>query len=98
MIKSGTTYLYCGVDIIKKKHSNVPYIMYVIDWLVQKGFTIKHVLADRWFPTYEFLFELEARKIQFIGPYKKYAPIRRILVKYLKTGKDYIVQYSFKGI
>ncbi|MHA1619910.1 MAG: hypothetical protein ACTSVZ_11575 [Promethearchaeota archaeon] len=47
MIKSGSTYLYCGVDIIKKKHSNVPFMIDTIDWLLQKGFTIKHVLADR---------------------------------------------------
>lgn len=98
MIKSGTTYLYCGVDIIKKKHSNVPYMLDTIDWLKEKGFIIKHVLADRWFPTQEFLIELAARKIPYIGPYKKYAPIKRILVKYLKAGKNYIVPYTFKGI
>jgi hypothetical protein len=97
MIKSGTTFLYCGVDIIKKKHSNVPYMIDTIDWLMQKGFIIKHVLADRWFPTYEFLAELEIRNIQYIGPYKKYAPIKDILVDYLKTGKDYIVPYTIKG-
>ena len=34
MIKSGTTFLYCGVDIIKKKHSNVPYMIDTIDWLI----------------------------------------------------------------
>ncbi len=97
MIKSGSTYLYCGVDIIKKKHSNVPFMIDTIDWLLQKGFKIKHVLADRWFPTYEFLEELEIRHIQYIGPYKKFAPVKRILVKYLKTGKDYIVSYTIKG-
>ncbi|MHA1522309.1 MAG: hypothetical protein ACTSRK_19220, partial [Promethearchaeota archaeon] len=80
MIKSGSTYLYCGVDIIKKKHSNVPFMIDTIDWLLQKGFTIKHVLADRWFPTYEFLAELKTRQIRYIGPYKKFAPIKRILV------------------
>ncbi|MHA1619909.1 MAG: hypothetical protein ACTSVZ_11570 [Promethearchaeota archaeon] len=40
---------------------------------------------------------MKTRQIRYIGPYKKFAPIKRILVKYLKTGKNYIVPYTIKG-
>jgi len=97
MIKSGKTFLYAGVDMIKKGASNVPTIMANIDRLIQDGFIIEKVLADRWFPTYEFLSELNVRNIPYIGPYKKYAPIKRIIEQYLKDGKEYIIPYQIKG-
>jgi len=97
MLKSGTTYLYCGVDIIKKSHSNVPFILETIDWLIKKGFKIRYLIGDRWFPTIELLSELPSRKIDYIGPYKKWAPVRRIIEHYIKKGGSYIVPYTIKG-
>lgn len=97
MLKSGMTYLYCGVDIIKKKHSNVPKILEIIDWLIQKGFTITNVLGDRWFPTYELLAELQVRGVTYVGPYKKYAPVKKALIYYLNHGGKYIIPYTIRG-
>lgn len=97
MLKSAKTYLYCGVDLVAKHTSNVPFIMNTIDWLIQKDFQIRHVLGDRWFPTYEFLSELQVRGIFYIGPYKKWAPIKRLIEDYLKNGKHYIQEYLLKG-
>ena len=97
MIKSGTTCLYCGVDIIKKKHSNVPFIMDTIDWLVQKGITVRYLVGDRWFPTYELLQELPARGVHYVGPYKKFPKVKRIIWDYIKRGGDYIVPYTIRG-
>ena len=97
MIKSGITSLFCGVSIIKKKHSNVPDIMKCIDRLILNGFQIDHVQGDRWFPTYEFFSELQVRGINFIGPYKKWNPIKRILKKYIKKGGNFVHKYQIQG-
>lgn len=97
MLKSGNTYLYCGVDIIKKGHSNVPVIMETCDRLLAMGFTIRHLIGDRWFPTMELFLELARRGITFIGPYKKYAPIKKILKDYLMHGGEYVIRYTIKG-
>ena len=97
MIRSGKTSLYCGVSIIKKGHSNVPDIMQCIDQLILEGFQIDYVLGDRWFPTYEFFAELNIRGIYYVGPYKKWAPIKRIIEDFLNKGGDYIRKYTIKG-
>lgn len=97
MIKSGSTYLYYGVDLVKKHGSNVPFMIQIIDRLIQQGFTIKYVLGDRWFPTYDFLSELSVRGVNYIGPYKKYAKIKKLLVNYLKKGGKFMDVYFIKG-
>lgn len=97
MLKCGTTYLYVGVDIIKKGHSNVPKIMDACDKLLKIGLNIRYLIADRWFPTMELLLELPSRNIQYIGPYKKYAPIKKIIENYIQNGGDYINKYRIKG-
>jgi hypothetical protein len=97
MLKSGTTYLYCGVEMIKKGESNVPFILQTVDRLIQKGFKVHYLMGDRWFPTYELLSELEVRRIPYLGPYKKWAGIKRIIEHFIRTGKDYIVSYTIKG-
>jgi hypothetical protein len=97
MAKSGSTFLYVGVEAIKKGVSEVPFIMANLDHLIQLGYTIDKVLADRWFPTYEMFAELDVRGISYIGPYKKYAPIKRIIESYLKNGGQYIITYTIKG-
>lgn len=97
MLKSAKTYIYCGVDLVKKHTSNVPFIIKTVDWLIQKDFNIRHVLGDRWFPTYEFLSELQVRGIHYIGPYKKWKPIKQMLEAYLNDGKRYIQEYWLKG-
>jgi len=98
MIKSGNVYLYCGVDIIKKGHSNVPFILEIIDWLIGKGFEIRYFIGDRGFPTVELLKELPSRNIHYIGPYKKYAPVKRKIENYIKKGGKYIIPHTINGI
>jgi Transposase DDE domain len=98
MLKSGTTYLYCGVDIIKKKHSNVPFILETMDFLIEKGFKIRYLIGDRWFPTVELLSELPSREIDYIGPYKKYAPVKRKIENYIINGGKYIVSHMIGGV
>lgn len=97
MLKSGSVYLFCGVDLIRKHGSNVPFIIKTLDWLIQKGLTIKYVLGDRWFPTYELLSELDVRGINYIGPYKKYPKIKKLIINYLQNGGNYIHSYDIQG-
>lgn len=97
MLKSGKTYLYCGVEMIKKNHSNVPFILDTIDWLKGKGFNIRYLIGDRWFPTVELLRELPSRQIDYIGPYKKWAPVKMAIERYIKNGGNYIIPYTLKG-
>jgi len=97
MIKSGSTYLYVGVELIKKGDSNVPFIMQHLDHLTQLGYKVDKVLADRWFPTFEMFSELGKRGISYIGPYKKHAPIKRIIEQYIRKGGKYVIPYSIKG-
>lgn len=97
MLKSGSTFLYVGVEAIKKGVSEVPFIMANLDHLIQLGYTIEKVIADRWFPTYDMFAELQVRGISYIGPYKKWAPIKRLIEHYLKNGGQYIIPYTIKG-
>lgn len=97
MIRSKKTSLYVGVSLIKKEHSNVPDIMNCIDRLIQQGYHIDHLQGDRWFPTYECLSELKRRNINYIGPYKKWKPIKRLIEDYIKNGGNYIHQHLIKG-
>jgi len=97
MAKSGSTFLYVGVEAIQKGASNVPFIMANLDHLIQLGYTIERVLADRWFPSYEMFAELQVRGITYVGPYRKWAPIKRMIESYLKNGKKYILSYTIKG-
>ena len=83
--------------MIKKNHSNVPFILETIDWLMSKGFKIRYLIGDRWFPTVELLQELPSRGIDYIGPYKKWAPVKKAIEKYIKKGGDYIIPYTLKG-
>jgi hypothetical protein len=99
MLKCGTTYLYVGCVLVKKGASNVPDILGTADWLLAKGFKIRHLLADRWFPTHELLSHLPRRGITYIGPYKKWAPVRRAIEAYIKKGGKgkYILPYAIHG-
>ena len=99
MLKCGTTYLYVGCTLLQKGASNVPDVLATADWLLAKGFTIRHLLADRWVPTPELLSRLPARGITYIGPYKKWAPVRRATETYIKKGGKgkYILHYAIQG-
>ncbi|WP_371803576.1 transposase [Candidatus Lokiarchaeum ossiferum] len=97
MIKSQGTSLFVGIHLIKKKHSNVPKIMHCIDRLILCGFTVRTVIGDRWFPTYELLSELNPRGIYYIGPYRKWKPIKRLIEDYLKKDTHYIQSYTLRG-
>ena len=83
--------------MIKKNHSNVPFILETIDWLMSKGFKIRYLIGDRWFPTVELLQELPSRGIDYIGPYIKWAPVKKAIERYIKKGGDYIIPYTLKG-
>jgi len=99
MLKCGTTYLYVGCSLVQKGASNVPQVLATADWLLAKGLEIRHLLADRWFPTHELLSQLPARGITYIGPHKKWAPVRRAIESYIKKGGkgNYIIQYAIRG-
>lgn len=58
---------------------------------------MRYMIRDRWFPTHEIVGELLGRGIDFIGPYKKYAPIWRAIGTYIKKGGSYIVHYVIYG-
>jgi hypothetical protein len=77
----------------------VPDILGTADWLLAKGFKIRHLLADRWFPTHELLSQLPKRGITYIGPYKKWAPVRREIETYIKKGGKgkCIIPYAIHG-
>ena len=97
MLRSQGVSLFCGVYLIKKGDSNVPRILECVDRLIQRGFHINSVIGDRWFPTYELLSALQPRGVHYIGPYKKWAPIKRLLEQFLKGKGDYIQPYLVKG-
>jgi hypothetical protein len=41
--------------------------------------------------------ELRVPGISYIGPYKKYAPIKRLIEHYLKSDGQYLLPYTIKG-
>lgn len=97
MLRSGPLSLFVGFHLIQKQHSNDPKILELLDWLTKEGISIRSVLGDRWFPTFGLLSGLRQRKICYVGPYKKYARIKRKLKDYLINGGSYIFKYHVKG-
>ncbi|MHA1340244.1 MAG: hypothetical protein ACTSO2_09750 [Promethearchaeota archaeon] len=45
----------------------------------------------------ELLQEFPSRGINYIGPYKKYNPIKKMITDYLQNGGDYVKPYTIKG-
>ncbi len=89
LLKAGKFYLYCGVFLVPKGESEVPLLEHVLDELAKLGVRVRMVMGDRWFPTFDLLDALRARGIPFLGPYKRYPYLKKVIVKYLKSGGKY---------
>jgi len=89
LLKAGKFYLYCGVFLIPKGASEVPHLEHVLDELTKLGVKVRLVMGDRWFPTFNLLDALRQRGIPYLGPYKRYPNIKKLVVKYLKCGGKY---------
>jgi hypothetical protein len=89
MLKAGKFYLYCGVFLVPKGESEVPRLEHVLDELAKMGVKVRMVMGDRWFPTFDLLDALRSRGVPFLGPYKRYPYLKKMMVKYLKTGGKY---------
>lgn len=97
MLKAGKFYLYCGVFLVPKGESEVPRLEHVLDELAKLGVTVRLVMGDKWFPTFDLLDALRRRGIPYLGPYKRYPNIRKLIVQFLKHGGKYIFSSQVCG-
>jgi hypothetical protein len=97
LLKAGKFYLYCGVFLVPKGGSEVPLLEHVLDELAKLGVTVRMVMGDRWFPTFDLLDALRGRGIPFLGPYKRYPNIKKMVAKFLKSGGKYTFPYQIWG-
>ena len=97
LLKVGKFYLYCGVVQLEKGASEVPHVERVIDRLAALGVEVRVVMGDRWFPTFDLLDALRARDIPYLGPYKRYPNIKKLILKFLHGGTKYIFSHEVWG-
>lgn len=71
MVHAGKVSLFCGLTVLRRGQSEVPFIVTCLDSLVARGHRVRQVMGDRWFPTYDLLAALHARGVPYVGPYRK---------------------------
>jgi hypothetical protein len=97
LLKVGKFYLYCSVVQLEKGASEVPHVERVIGRLAALGVQVRMVMGDRWFPTFDLLDALRGRGIPYLGPYKRYKNIKKLILQFLNGGKEYIFSHQVWG-
>ena len=97
LIKSNKLRVFTHFNLARKGVSHDVFVKEALGDLLSWGFTIRRVLADRWFANRGVLEWCKDHGIEYIGPIKKGKKIINLIHQFLKTGKDILVQYSMQG-
>lgn len=94
MLSSGTTRLFAGVFLTRKGESKVPAIGDALAMLVEWGFTIKRVLGDREFSTYDVITTLSKMNLPYIGTMKRTEPVKKVIDAFLMNKCSSVVSFT----
>ena len=97
MIKAGKLRIFTHFDLIHKGVHHDDFVKKALVDLMVWGFTIRRVLADRWFASRGLLEWCQTRDIDYVGPYKKQKNVIPYIHKYLKAGKDIVFAFLIQG-
>lgn len=97
VIKSGKTRLFTHFNLASQGVPHDVFVKEALEELLSWGFTLRRVLADRWFATRGVLEWCTKQKIEYIGPIKKLKGVKGYIHHFLKTGKKYIFSHEMLG-
>jgi hypothetical protein len=97
MIKAGALRVFTHFNLIHKGVYHDEFVKQALGDLMVWGFTIRRVLADRWFANRGLLEWCQARDIEYIGPYKKQLNVVKVIHAYLKAGGDIVFSFLIQG-
>ena len=97
LIKAGKLRVFTHFDLARKGISHDVFVKTALGDLLSWGFTIRRVLADRWFANRGVLEWCKGHGIEYVGPIKKRKNIIVFIHQYLKTGKDILFSFLMHG-
>jgi hypothetical protein len=96
MIASGTTKMFAGLFLTKKKQSNVPDFVRIINYLKEWGFEIREIQADREFSNYDLIATLSDEDTRYLGSIKRTPSIKPLVEDYLDGKIKAVIFYLLK--
>jgi len=96
MIASGTTKLFAGLFLTKKKQSKVPEFVQIKNHLQEWGFQIREIQGDRELSTYDLIATLEKEDIRYLGSMKRTPSIKLLVDQYLEGKIKAVIPYILK--
>lgn len=97
LIKAGQLRAFTHFDLARKGISHDVFVKNALGDLLAWGFTIRRVLADRWFANRGVLEWCKGHDIEYIGPIKKRKNIIDLVHAYLKAGKAIVFPFIMAG-
>jgi hypothetical protein len=97
LIKARQLRVFTHFDLACKGVTHDVFVKNALGDLLAWGFTIRRVLADRWFANRGVLEWCKDHCIEYIGPFKKRKNVIDLIHKYLKTGKEIVLSYLMQG-
>nr|MDO8084805.1 hypothetical protein [Candidatus Sigynarchaeum springense] len=97
LIKAGPLRVFTHFHLIHKGVHHDEFVKNALTDLMVWGFTIRRVLADRWFANRGLLEWCQARDIEYVGPFKKRKNVIKLIHSYLKAGTDIVFSFLIQG-
>jgi len=97
LIKSGRLRVFTHFNLTRTGIPHDVFVKAALGDLLSWGFTIRRVLADRWFANRGVLEWCKDHGIEYIGPIKKRKNLVTLIHQYLKTGKDILFPFLMHG-
>ena len=94
MISSGRGVLFAGVNLNRQGLMKEAWVFQELLTLLSWGFTIKRVIADREFTTYDMLAMLGFLDIPYTGPIKRTPAMRKLMDQFIDAKSPAVVPYS----
>ncbi len=96
-IISGNTHLFAGLAHVAKGQAKTPIIMTFIEHIINLGFEVGYVMADREFYQAEFASEVKKLKGDVLMPSKAYLKVKGFIDEYLKEKGKRIRRYTISS-
>ena len=96
-IISGDTHLFAGLEHVAKGQAKTPVIMKFIEHIINLGFEVGFVMADREFYQAEFASEVKRLKSDVLMPSKAYPKVKGFIDDYLKGKGKRIRRYTISS-
>jgi hypothetical protein len=97
LIKAGQLRVFTHFHLIHKGVHHDEFVKDALSDLMEWGFTIRRVLADRWFANRGVLEWCQARDIEYIGPLQKRKNVINYIERYLRAGKQIVFTFFMQG-